>query len=270
MKNLIQIIQESKTKSREYFRKECQKKIERLGKEKLKKQKECYCPKCQRKTKYIKKGKRRRSIKTSEGMVEFELQQLKCKQCNRIYRPLIYWLKLKPRQIITDELLDKTIQIAINTSYRTAANITETFTQEKLSSRTIQKAMIKKGEQVRRKQQQEESKKYKAILKDSTKGNTGKTKRGEDINIAFGISGRKLYINPDTREIKRQRLIGDILHVSVGEDSAFQDIQHQTRNVMTDGDRSIKNRIKHLPNHKENYFASLSLAHESNVWVCFV
>jgi len=241
MNILTRIISTSKTEAKKYFKKRCQKKIERFENMRLRK-KTSYCPHCKTEYQYIRRGKRNRRLRTSGGEVMFQIQQLQCKKCSKIYRPLIQLLNISPRQMITEELLDKSIEVAIHTSYQVASDITVKLTGEKVSSRKIQSHIIKKSEEIKQNKANEPPKKYKVILEDSTKANTGKTKRGEDVNIAYGITGRKLKINKKTGEIKRQLLIGDIISVSVGNNKTNK-TQHTTDNVMTDG-AGVKNKKK--------------------------
>jgi len=253
MKIITKIIEESKEEAKRYFHKRCQKKIEQLEKKRLRRGKS-KCPHCQAENKYRKRGKRDRELQTSEGKIKFKVQQVECHGCGRVYRPLTQWLGLRPRERITEELLDKAIKVAIHTSYRVASETTREFTGEKVSGRRIQTAIINKAEEIRREQEAAPPQQYAIMLKDSTKGNTGKTKRGEDINIVYGIKGKMMKVNKETGEIKRSWLIGDILKVMVGDDKTFKTIQHKTGHVMTDGDPSIKNKVKEMENRQEITF----------------
>lgn len=245
MKIITKLVKKSKQESKEYFRKKCEKKIEQYEKKKMRR-KRIRCPNCESDEPYRKRGKRERKLRTSEGEIEFKMQQVECKKCKKVYKPLTHWLGLKPRMRITEEYLDKAIKTAIHTSYKVASQISQEFTGEKISGRSIQKGMLSKAEEIRREKESAPPETYTVMLKDSTKGKTGKTQRGEDINITYGIKGKVMNVDKKTGEIKRSRLIGDILSVSVGNDTPFKKIQHQTENVMTDGDPGIKNKVKHL------------------------
>lgn len=253
MKILTHIISITKTEAKKYFQKKCQKKITQFESLKMRRKKMLYCPHCKEEYQYVRRGKRDRTLRSSGGIIYFKVQQIQCKNCNKIYRPLLDWLGISPRQMITEELLDKSIEVAIHTSYKVASNITETLTGEKIGSRKIQFQMIKKSDEIKQHKANEPPKTYKVILKDSTKANTGKTTRGEDVNIAYAVSGRKLTVNKETGEITRQRLVGDIISVSVGDDSNFK-TQHKTEHVMTDGDRSIQKKTKHMQKDQEITF----------------
>lgn len=172
------------------------------------------------------------------GELIFRIQQIECKNCGRVYRPLVEWLDLRARQVITEELLDKGIEVAIHTSYKTASRLTKSLTGECISARKIQKGVLSKSEEIRHRKANEPPKEYKVILEDSTKGNTGKTKRGENINVVYGITGRKQIADPETGEIRRQLLVGDILSVTVG-NRRGEKIRHTTENVMTDGAEAV-------------------------------
>ena len=244
MSTLTRIIYESKEDSKRYFQKRCQQKIEKFEKTKSRDTKEIYCPYCKESFRHICKGKRRRKLMTSEGEINFMLQQVQCKNCNKIHRPLIKWLGLTPRQLITEELIDKSLEVAIHTSYKTASRLTKSLTGGKIGSHKIRDSMLKKGEEIREHQANEPPEEFTAFCEDSTKVKTGTTKRGDDINIVYGITGRKLIINKETGEIKRQLLTGKILSVEVGNDAEIK-IQHKTKNVMSDGAGSVKKKTKY-------------------------
>lgn len=245
MNMITKIVKESKEESRRYFHQRCQQKIERFERKKMRK-KEYRCPRCGSEGRHRKRGKRERRLQTSMGEIQFKIQQVECCNCGRVYRPLGEWLGLRPRERITEELLEKAIKVAIHTSYRVASETTKEFTDEKVSGRRIQKAIIKEAEKIKKEQKEAPPEEYAIMLKDSTKANTGKTKRGEDINIVYGIKGKVVKVNKETGEIKRSWLIGDILQVAVGKDRTLCSIQHRTGNVMTDGDAAIKKVAKKM------------------------
>jgi len=253
MTKITEVIIESKKETKIYFAKQCQKKITKIEKEKLRRKK-CYCPHCKKEENYVKRGSRERRLKTSEGEIRFQVKQIQCKKCKKIQRPIIGWLNLKARQQITEDLLEKASQVAINTSYKTAKRITKTFTGSEISANSIRKKILEKAKKIKEEQSQAPPEDYKVIMKDSTKGKTGKTKRGEDINIAFGAKGRSYIKNRKTGELSRPGIIGQILNVTVGDDKTFAGIQHKTENVMTDGDRSIKNKAKAIKNSEKIIF----------------
>jgi hypothetical protein len=145
MSIISQIIFESKVDSQKSFQKRCQQKIEKYEKVKQRKELKIFCPHCQKRFRYICKGKRPRKLRTSEGEISFFIQQIQCKNCNKIYRPLVRWLGLKPRQIITEELIDKSLEVAIHTSYKTASRLTGSLTGGKIGSRKIRDSMLKKA-----------------------------------------------------------------------------------------------------------------------------
>lgn len=243
MQIVSQIISETKSELKTFFQKRCQKKISRLERKKFG-EKKIICPHCKNQAIFIRKGKRARTIRTSEGDVTFLVQQISCTLCKRMHRPLIAWLELQARQVITEELLDKGIAVAIHTSYKVASHLTKTFTGKGVGGKSIRAKMLCKAEEIRQNQANEPPKDYVVILEDSTKGKTGLTKRGEDIHVAYGITGRKLRINKETGEVKRQLLTGDILYVSVGEYPPER-IQHRTKGVMTDGAGGVQKKRKY-------------------------
>ena len=244
MSTITQIIRDSKEESKKIFQSKCQRKIEAYERRMMKRKKRCICQHCNENCTHILKGKRNRNLRTSNGVLTFKIQQVKCKNCNKTYRPLIKWLGLEKRQRITEEFLDKSIVVAIYTSYKTASKITENLTGEKITSRRIQNAILEKSEKIRREKANKPSKKYIVMCEDSTKVKTGRTKRGDDINIVYGITGRELKVNKKTGEIKRRLLKGEILSIVVGNKKSVK-IQHTTRNVMSDGAGTVKKKNKY-------------------------
>lgn len=244
---LTNIIVESKKKSEKHFKKYCKSRIESYQKQHLKKHERLPCPHCQTMSFYVKKGKRQRILHTSNGEVSFSIQQVQCCNCKKIFRPLNACLELKPRQHVTEELLEKSRSVAIHTSYGNASTITKEFTGVSLGKRTIRSSILEKSAKLKEEEEQAAPENYTVILKDSTKGKTGKTTRGEDITILLGLLGRVLTVNKKTGEITRTCLIGRILRVKVGNDSSIcKGVQHKTNAVMTDGERGIDGDIQLL------------------------
>ncbi len=137
MSKLNKIITESKLDSKEYFKKRCQQKITSLENKHLKNRKHS-CVNCECETWFIKKWKRQRSVRSSEWKLRLWIQQVQCIECKKMSRPIIDILWLKPRQMITDEFLDKCIELAIHTSYKNTSNIAKCFTWERVSWNTVE------------------------------------------------------------------------------------------------------------------------------------
>lgn len=246
---LTDIITESKKKSEKHFKNYFKRRIESYQKQYLKKHEYLPCPHCKTMGSYVKKGKRQRLLHTSNGEVSFSIQQVQCCNCKRTFRPLNACLELEPRQHVTEELLAKSCAVAIHTSYHNASTLTKEFTDIRVGKRTIRSAILKKSAKLKEEEEQATPEAYKVILKDSTKGKTGKTSRGEDITILYGLQGRTRTVNKETGEITRSHLIGRILRVKVGNDSSIcKGVQHQTEAVMTDGERGIDRDIQLLHN----------------------
>src|SRR5689334_14571744 len=52
----------------------------------------------------LRRGSRTRKLKTSSGVLVFELRQLTCGDCRRTWSPFLGWLGLEPRQRVSEEL----------------------------------------------------------------------------------------------------------------------------------------------------------------------
>jgi hypothetical protein len=147
---------------------------------------------------------------------------------------------------LSEELLEKAIQTAIHTSYHTTKKICKTFTHVKVSTRSIQKAMLNKSQEIEKIQSKSPPENFQVICEDSTKIKTGITKRGSDIKIKMAIIARDIRIDEKTGEIKRRRLISKILSVSMGKESNI--CQHSTQNVMSDGGERLQKKRQYKLN----------------------
>lgn len=326
MRKITEIIRDSHVKSKQYFKKTCQKKIESFEKKMLKKW-YMYCEHCKRENmRYTKKGRRWRKLKTSHGVIEFSIQQVRCKECKKISRPILPFLWIAPRKTITEEFLDKTLEIAVESWYNVSSRISEVFTEEKISPKSIGKHLLETSEKIRIRQEgfwvedwekewvkdwknrdsaskgnldersqetnnqnhqnkensqgdqsydnpnnkdQNQKVRYQAFLVDSTKGKTGKTKRGEDITVVYGIKERYIPEDQKSERNKRQYLDGDILMIHVGNGAeekiastikrywvCWKDWENwenwenlwEKNNVMSDGEisRIIKSEMKNI------------------------
>ena len=243
MSKLNKIITESKLDSTKHLKKRCQQRITSLENKYLK-SKRLPCVNCECETWFIKKWRRDRSVKSSEWILGLWIQQTQCIDCKKISRPIIAILWLKPRQIITDEFLDKCIEVAIHTSYKNTSNIAKKFTWEKISWNTVRKEIARKAAAIKQGQENKESETYAVVLTDATKWKTWKTKRWEDINIVYWLKWRWTQKTDSvTWKPIRSYVTWDIIHVSVWSKKNFK-TQHKTSNVICDWEIWIQSRIR--------------------------
>lgn len=168
---LTKIITKSEQETRTVFVKKVCAKITRYER-KILKDKKMVCQHCGSITQYVKRGSRERKIRTSYGDVQIRVQQVCCRSCLKVSRPILKHLGLDPKQVLTEELLDKTLNLAINTSYAVSRKITNDFTQQSVSAGSIRRYLLKASEKIKIDQESQAPKDYRVILKDATKGNT--------------------------------------------------------------------------------------------------
>ncbi len=246
MNTITQLVEEHEKESQKRFQRKCQKKIDKFERKYQRKKCKIECPYCKEISKHICKGKRQRKLLTSQGKIDFLIQQMKCKKCKKIHRPTLKELGIKRRERISEEFLNKAIQTVIHTSYETASNIVQVYTNQKISGRSIQRVILKKSEEIEQQKEEAPPEEFQAICEDSTKIKTGITKRGSDIKIKMAILGRDIRVNPETGEVKRRRLISRILSVEVGKEEIY--FQHTAKNVMSDGGERVKKKKQYQGN----------------------
>ena len=192
------------------------------------------CPCCGNTDHFVRRGKRskKRKIISSLGQVSFDLYNVECKKCNKVFSPFLKIFGIKERVRILDEALKKMIEVVTENGYLTTRMITQLFSNISYSERSLQKKVKEKSEELKL----ESSGKAVVSIYDGTKVNTGKTKRGEGINVVMEIEGR-------CGTQKRPGMKMRIIDVQVGKQVSLKG-KINTDKVICDGERGQKKLIK--------------------------
>jgi len=134
----------------------------------------------------LRRGSRLRKLKTSSGLLVFELRQITCGDCRRTWSPFAEWLGLKPRQRVSEELERKLVEWVTESSYAKTCAIGGAWLGETLSPKTLHRFVQQRGSQVRFTPAVECA----VALADGTKVPAGPSERGCEIRFSLQILGR--------------------------------------------------------------------------------
>ncbi|HZD05981.1 MAG TPA: hypothetical protein VE173_13805, partial [Longimicrobiales bacterium] len=136
----------------------------------------------------LKRGRRRRRVRTSVGRVAFHLRQVTCRWCRKTWCPFGERLGLKPRQRVLEELLRRLVDWATELSYAKSSRLGEECLGATASPRRIHEEVQERGEDV----EFTEHGPLETLVADGTKVPAGPKPRGEDVSLAFQIRGRRI------------------------------------------------------------------------------
>ena len=146
----------------------------------------------------LRRGGRPRKLKTSSGVLVFELRQLTCRDCRRTWSPFAQWLGLKPRQRVSEELERKLVEWVTELSYAKTCAIGGEWLGATLTPRTLHRCVQHRGSQV----QFTPAAECDVALADGTKVPAGTGERGCEIRFALQILGREAH-HGRSRVLKR-------------------------------------------------------------------
>ena len=204
------------------------------------------CPNCFEKCEFVRRGKRKRKIRSSSGVIGFYLYRVTCKACNSTFCPFGQFLGIKPRMRITNEFDEKILKIASNLSYSNTSDSIELLLNEKISATTVRNKINSIAESIKISPTQCN---YETILVDGTKVNASGAPRGIDVHLALAPTGAELI---DGRKYNTKQLIG--LSVSNNTKSIKRQLKRvKCSNVISDGDVQYNNLLEQVyptANHK--------------------
>ena len=204
------------------------------------------CPHCLEQCEFVRRGKRRRKIHSSSGIIEFYLYRVTCKACNSTFCPFGQILGIEPRIRITKEFDEKILMLASNTSYNKTSKTIDLLLNEKISSTTVRNKVNTIAESIKISPSQDT---YETILLDGTKVNANASERGIDIHLALAPTGTELV---NGRRYNNKQLIG--LSVADNTKSIKQQLKTvNCKNIITDGDHQYKKLLENVyptANHK--------------------
>lgn len=129
----------------------------------------------------IRKGWRKRHLKTSRGSFKLVVLQTRCQSCGRTFRPLNELIGLPFSRRFLDEFVEKGIRVAVNLSFSKTSTIIKALTRCQMSAETIRQKLYAKALDLKLDMQVG----GKTVLVDSTKVKSGKKKRGSPVHVAI-------------------------------------------------------------------------------------
>jgi hypothetical protein len=149
----------------------------------------------------VRRGSRTRKLKTSSGVLVFELHQLTCRDCRRTWSPFAGWLGLKPLQRVAEELERKLVEWVTEFSYAKTCRIAGEWLGTTLSPKTLHRFVQQRGEAVCFTPAPECA----VALADGTKVPAGDGERGCEVRFSLQILGRDKHHG---RSRVRKRIAG--------------------------------------------------------------
>lgn len=135
----------------------------------------------------LRRGHRMRKLKTSSGVLVFELRQLTCSDCRRTWSPFLVELGLRSRQRVSEELERKLVEMVTESSYAKTCATGGAWLGATLSPKTLHRMVQQRGSQVRF----TPAPGCKVALADGTKVPAGTGERGCEIRFTLQILGRE-------------------------------------------------------------------------------
>lgn len=197
------------------------------------------CPHCHERSSFVRRGTRPRKLKTSEGIINFNLYQVTCKSCSKTFSPFPQLLGLKARTRISSEFEEKIVELALDNSYEKTSKYIEVFTGTTISHTASRNITLRVSDSILI---DNEIHKFDSILIDGTKVKSGSKERGSEIHLALAPVN---IVNKNGRKYNQKRLIA----FSIGNpDKKFKNqlSKYSCENVIVDGDLSYSNLIKDL------------------------
>lgn len=136
----------------------------------------------------LRRGSRARKLKTSTGVIGFELRQLTCCDCRRTWSPFGRLLGLTPRQRVAEELVRKLVECVTDMPYGKTCTLAGAWLGATLSPKTLHKYVQEFGERVRFTPAAEPAA---VVQADGTKVPAGSSERGMEVRFSFQILGRR-------------------------------------------------------------------------------
>ena len=195
------------------------------------------CPHCNERSSFVRRGHRSRKLKTSEGIIEFNLYQVTCKSCKKTFSPFPQLLGLKARARISTEFEEKIVELALNNSYSKTSEYINSFTKSTISHTASRDITLRVSDNINLNQ---ESTEFDTILIDGTKVKSGLKERGSEIHLA---------ISPIKKTVKNGRTYTEkrLVAFSIGDTDKglkSQLSKYSCDNVIIDGDNSYLNLVK--------------------------
>ena len=174
------------------------------------------CPNCGG-SHVIGKGWRSRVLRTSRGRIELFVRQVRCKGCQRTFRPFNQALGLATSRRFLDEFIDKAIMLGIRVPFAYSARVMKELTCGTISAEGVRQQIAKKAHSIRFSEQIAGE----TVLVDSTKVKAGKKQRGATVNLA-------VTAKQGPQRNGRSSIVKKLIHLNVGSTAA---LKHRLRTV---------------------------------------
>jgi hypothetical protein len=134
----------------------------------------------------LRRGSRRRQLRTSSGQLVFALKQLTCRDCGRTWSPFAQMLGLVPRQRIAEELARKLTECVTELPYGKTCGLAESWLGASVTPRTLHRIVQERGARLHF----TPAEPTRVVVADGTKVPAGFSERGTDVRLSFQILGR--------------------------------------------------------------------------------
>lgn len=162
------------------------------------------CPSCSCDL-LIRKGWRKRVLKTSRGTLRVAVLQAKCKGCGRVFRPMNELIGLPFARRVLDEFIEKAIHLGINLSFAKSADLLRHLSSSTLSPEGIRNKIAQTAASLEFSSNVDKA----TVLIDSTKVKAGKKARGTSVHLA-------ITAEQGPQQTGRPTIRKRLLHLSVG------------------------------------------------------
>jgi hypothetical protein len=168
------------------------------------------CPDCGG-SQVIGKGWRSRVLKTSRGRIELYVRQVRCKGCERTFRPFNQALGLTTSRRFLDEFIGKAIMLGVRVPFAYSARVMKELTSGTISGEGVRQQIAKKARSISFSEQTAGE----TVLVDSTKVKAGKKQRGATVNMA--VTAKR-----GPKRNGRSSIVKKLIHLNVGSTNAVK------------------------------------------------
>lgn len=134
----------------------------------------------------LRRGSRKRTLRTSSGPLIFALKQLTCRDCRRTWSPFGQLLGLAPRQRIAEELVRKVTECVTELSYAKTCDLADAWLGASVTPRTLHRFVQERGARLCF----TPAEPTRVVVADGTKVPAGPSERGTDVRLSFQIQER--------------------------------------------------------------------------------
>lgn len=165
------------------------------------------CPRCSGRV-FVRRGWRRRKVRTSRGTFQVLLAQVSCRACDRVFRPYALRLGLPTALRFLPEVEEKMIDLATQLSYDRSRRVLMNLLGVKVSGETVRQRIFKRAAE-------EKSRVLPSAvahcLVDNTKVKAGDKPRGEEAHMAISVErGPMLHGRPTLKKRLLSLSVGDL------------------------------------------------------------